>query len=367
MKSLNKIIIVCFVAIVLFPAVGHAQFMLLSPPSGAEIDSAPKLAWSQGEYDEYIVVTFFYYSAWKTHIDISFPFSDSYVSIPSGWWEMLGTESPHIWAVVGVDRATLNWGIAEPGGFFFLKQKASSCTDLDEDGYGKPADPSCDHPEPDCVDDPSNDPEICDSCTCGQESSCAPCARCINSAVSEAAFGDYVCKDGLDNNCDELVDAEDPGCYYPGGEFNFQIVSITQQEPGCFIGPLLMNLIESGLQGIDLPVELPAYTASTFLFELQIPVLGQFQLQAEFGDNLLSFSTVGQEFDIGKLGIPLGFNCLIRGDAAGEINPLDQSPLSTTIHLSNLTVEEGSGVGNCTALNNNPDPECTMEFVLEEF
>jgi len=70
----------------------------------------------------------------------------------------------------------------------------TACIDLDEDGYGFPASPDCTYPDADCLDDPSGDPVICDTCECGVIE-CAPCARCINPAGME--FPD----DGIDSNC----------------------------------------------------------------------------------------------------------------------------------------------------------------------
>jgi hypothetical protein len=58
--------------------------------------------------------------------------------------------------------------------------------DRDGDGYGA----ACD-----CLDDPSNDPEICATCTCGYEE-CAPCARCIHPGAREFR------NDGIDSNCE---------------------------------------------------------------------------------------------------------------------------------------------------------------------
>jgi lysophospholipase L1-like esterase len=65
-----------------------------------------------------------------------------------------------------------------------------TCTDLDRDGYGSPAAPSCPYPEPDCDDSD----------------------RHIHPGVVETSYGDPICSDGLDNDCDGLTDSEDGGC-----------------------------------------------------------------------------------------------------------------------------------------------------------
>jgi len=63
------------------------------------------------------------------------------------------------------------------------------CEDVDQDGYGDPASPVCAFPELDCDDtDPNVNPgsqEVCDEA-------------------------------GVDEDCDGLIDGEDPDCAYPG-------------------------------------------------------------------------------------------------------------------------------------------------------
>jgi hypothetical protein len=83
------------------------------------------------------------------------------------------------------------------------------CWDEDGDGYGNPANPDlCSHPDPDCDDDPSDDSPTCTSCVCG-DVNCIACARCIHPGAVEA------CSDGLDNDCDGLMDTDDPDCVGP--------------------------------------------------------------------------------------------------------------------------------------------------------
>lgn len=65
-----------------------------------------------------------------------------------------------------------------------------TCSDLDTDGYGDPAAPPCTYPEPDCDD---SDPDI-------------------HPGIVETSHGDPMCTDGLDNDCDGLIDTEDHGC-----------------------------------------------------------------------------------------------------------------------------------------------------------
>jgi|GEM_PF-2505054 len=71
-----------------------------------------------------------------------------------------------------------------------LELALPTCTDLDTDGYGDPAAPPCPHPEPDCDD---SDPDI-------------------HPGIIEASYGDPICSDGRDNDCDGLTDSEDGSC-----------------------------------------------------------------------------------------------------------------------------------------------------------
>jgi hypothetical protein len=91
------------------------------------------------------------------------------------------------------------------------------CVDEDEDGYGVENMEWCDYPEPDCDDDPTDDPLACTDCTCG-EAECAPCARCINPGAAEGPCCGPTCFDEIDNDCDGLTDKfDDPDCSIPCG------------------------------------------------------------------------------------------------------------------------------------------------------
>jgi len=72
--------------------------------------------------------------------------------------------------------------------------EAPACEDLDGDGYGSPASPACTYPTLDCLDDPSGDAAVCDTCVCG-DAGCAGCARCIHPGAKEFSG------DGYDSNC----------------------------------------------------------------------------------------------------------------------------------------------------------------------
>jgi hypothetical protein len=64
----------------------------------------------------------------------------------------------------------------------------------------------------DCVDDPTDDPSICSTCTCG-DTWCGFCAKCIHPGAAEGPCCGLTCFDGVDNDCDGLTDKfNDPDC-----------------------------------------------------------------------------------------------------------------------------------------------------------
>jgi len=118
------------------------------------------------------------------------------------------------------------------------------CTDLDEDGYGDPPSPMCAYDGTDCDDsDPNVHPDATEDCLNGIDDDCdslvdfddSDCScwdtdgdlyedqACggtdcddsdpnVNPGLSEAPFGDSMCTDGIDNDCDGDIDTLDLGC-----------------------------------------------------------------------------------------------------------------------------------------------------------
>jgi len=83
---------------------------------------------------------------------------------------------------------------AERPGPVALQAVFGDCLDADGDGFGTAGSLPCPFPEPDCDDDPADDPDGCDVCRCGTEA-CAGCARCVHPFAREF-FGD-----AHDSNC----------------------------------------------------------------------------------------------------------------------------------------------------------------------
>jgi len=85
-------------------------------------------------------------------------------------------------------------GLIALSGMFLLGQETwpppPTCVDNDGDGYGSPASASCTYPELDCDDGDAD----------------------VNPGVLEGPYGDLQCIDGVDNDCDGLIDNNDPGC-----------------------------------------------------------------------------------------------------------------------------------------------------------
>ena len=85
-------------------------------------------------------------------------------------------------------------GLIALSGMFLLGQETwpppPICVDNDGDGYGNPASVSCAHPQLDCDDGDAD----------------------VNPGVLEGPYGDLLCIDGVDNDCDGLIDNNDPGC-----------------------------------------------------------------------------------------------------------------------------------------------------------
>jgi len=77
-----------------------------------------------------------------------------------------------------------------------------TCADSDEDGYGDPADASCTYPELDCDDSD----------------------EAINPGSTE------ICSDDVDNDCDGLVDVQDPQCAVPA-EFGDLVITELMVDP----------------------------------------------------------------------------------------------------------------------------------------
>jgi len=123
-------------------------------------------------------------------------------------------------------------GLIALSGMFLLGQETwapSACVDNDGDGYGNPASVSCAHPQLDCDD---TDAEV-------------------NPGIIEGPDGDPRCSDGLDNDCDGLVDNLDGGC-----------LDMVQIPAGCF------NMGDAFSEGYS--DELPVHNVCISAFEMDV-------------------------------------------------------------------------------------------------
>lgn len=84
-------------------------------------------------------------------------------------------------------------GIILLSGMFLMGQgdwNACECIDNDRDGYGDPGCNMCTYPQRDCNDSNQD----------------------VNPGVLEGPYGDPVCQDSVDNDCDGVVDDLPGGC-----------------------------------------------------------------------------------------------------------------------------------------------------------
>ena len=115
--------------------------------------------------------------------------------------------------------------------FLMGQEDWAPCQDLDGDGYGAPASPTCAHPEEDCDDDDPN----------------------ANPGMREGPGGDPVCTDATDNACDGLIDDADGGCV---------VQSLNDIPAGCF------QMGDAFDEGPD--EERPVHTACLPAFQMDV-------------------------------------------------------------------------------------------------
>ena len=205
-----------------------------SPQNGSTLTGPPAFAWEAPGYDAYLFYSAFSYLDFGYYPYTFWSLQDRF-SMPPVWWDLLAEDIPCYWGVFAINTSTYAWSIGGP--WSFQKGSPHECA----------ANEDCDDENP-CTDDacveytcthanntaPCDDGDDCtmnDACflgscsgdpldadgdeyvsdVCGGDD-CDDSDASVNPGVHEAAHGDPVCTDLVDNDCDGAVDAEDSGC-----------------------------------------------------------------------------------------------------------------------------------------------------------
>jgi len=87
-------------------------FELLSPSNGATLSNPPTFEWSSGSYDAFLFYSIFNYTGLGYY---TVPFWLNVISfqMPVNWWNMLATDAPCIWAVLGYNTSTSEYELSD--------------------------------------------------------------------------------------------------------------------------------------------------------------------------------------------------------------------------------------------------------------
>jgi hypothetical protein len=97
-----------------------SDLVLICPPGGSTLSSTPSFGWGSGGYDVYLFISVFYYDLgyWTGYHPVRFWLSAvNNFEMPSSWWDLVDTASSCYWAVLGINTATRDWGLAGPWSF----------------------------------------------------------------------------------------------------------------------------------------------------------------------------------------------------------------------------------------------------------
>lgn len=80
------------------------DFALVAPPNGASASVPPVFSWT-GAYDWYLFYSVFYYdlSYWSGYYPAYFGIVDASYTLPSSWWDNVGSGMPSYWTVCGYE------------------------------------------------------------------------------------------------------------------------------------------------------------------------------------------------------------------------------------------------------------------------
>jgi len=77
----------------------------LDPPCGAILSEPPIFEWTAGPYDAFLFYSRFNYAG-LGYYPYYFWLNVTSFQMPDNWWNMLATDAPHIWAVLGYNTST---------------------------------------------------------------------------------------------------------------------------------------------------------------------------------------------------------------------------------------------------------------------
>jgi hypothetical protein len=91
------------------------DLVLLCPPDGSALSSAPPFAWASSLYNVYMFISIFDYGAYDP-LTFWVPVLTAF-DMPPYWWNMLRSGTDHYWLVFGYNTATMDWAITGPWSF----------------------------------------------------------------------------------------------------------------------------------------------------------------------------------------------------------------------------------------------------------
>ena len=184
MSKLARIGIACALIVMALAPAAQAQVTLLSPPNGADLDSPPVFEWTDGGYDVFYFYTAFYYEVpgYSGYYPTGFWMLNTFFSMPTSWWDVVGPDTTSYWAVYGYNTNTQTGAVSAVASFTKV-----GCTGQCAGQYTGDCDPSAPclcftstEGEGHCTDDfyCDNWPSCSSSAECGAGLVCITCSYC---------------------------------------------------------------------------------------------------------------------------------------------------------------------------------------------